>query len=124
MKYRCFFSLVVTIAPFLLLFACSQTQLPPVDPVQSTPSGVQLLESIENAFVSIAETSNPAVVGITALNVERQGILSRNADRQEGTGFIFRKDGYVLTNNHVVDGAKQITVRLFDSREFKDAQLW
>ncbi len=123
MKYRCFFSLVVAIAPFLLLFACSQAQLPPVDPAQSTPSGVQLLESIENAFVSIAEKSNPAVVGITALNVERQGILSRNADRQEGTGFIFRKDGYVLTNNHVVDGAKQITVRLFDSREFKDAQL-
>ena len=123
MKYRCFFSLVVAITPFLLLFACSQAQLPPVDPAQSTPSGVQLLESIENAFVSIAEKSNPAVVGITALNVERQGILSRNTDRQEGTGFIFRKDGYVLTNNHVVDGAKQITVRLFDSREFKDAQL-
>ena len=123
MKYRCLFSLIVAIVPILLLFACSQTQLPPVDPVQSTPSGVQLLESIENAFVSIAEKSNPAVVGITALNVERQGILSRNADRQEGTGFIFRKDGYVLTNNHVVDGAKQITVRLFDNREFEDAQL-
>lgn len=123
MKYRCFFSLVVAIAPFLLLFACSHTQLPPVDPAQSTPAGVQLLELIENAFVSVAEKSNPAVVGITALNVERQGILSRNTDRQEGTGFVFRKDGYILTNNHVVDGAKQITVRLFDSREFKEAQL-
>ena len=123
MKYRCFFSLIVAIAPFLLLFACSQTQLPPANPTQRTPSGVQLLESIENAFVSVAEKSNPAVVGITALNVERQGILSRNADRQEGTGFVFREDGYILTNNHVVDGAKQITVRLFDSREFKDAQL-
>lgn len=123
MKYRCFFGLVVAIAPFLLLFACSQAQLPPANPAQSIPSGVQLLEAIENAFVSVAEKSNPAVVGITALNVERQGLLSRNADRQEGTGFIFRKDGYVLTNNHVVDGAKQITVRLFDSREFKDAQL-
>lgn len=123
MKYRFFFSLIVALAPFLLLFACSQTQPQPIDPVQSTPSGVQLLESIENAFVSVAQNSNPAVVGITASNVERQGILSRNADRQEGTGFVFREDGYILTNNHVVDGAKQITVRLFDSREFKDAQL-
>ena len=123
MKNRCSFSPVLTLTLFLLLFACSQAQLPPVDPAHSTPSGVQLLESIENAFVSLAEKSNPAVVGITAFNVERQGILSRNAERQEGTGFIFRKDGYILTNNHVVTGAKQVTVRLFDSREFKDVQL-
>ena len=123
MKSCCFFSPVVAFTLFLLLFACSHAQLHPVDPAHGTPSGVQLLELIENAFVSLAEKSNPAVVGITALNVERQGILSRNAERQEGTGFIFRKDGYILTNNHVVTGAKQITVRLFDSREFKDVQL-
>ena len=123
MKNRCFFSPVVALTLFLLLFACSQAQLHPVDPAHTAPSGVQLLESIENAFVSLAEKSNPAVVGITALNVERQGLLSRNAERQEGTGFIFCKDGYILTNNHVVTGAKQITVRLFDSREFKDVQL-
>lgn len=123
MKNRCSFSPVLALTLFLLLFACSQAQLHPVDPAHSTPSGVQLLESIENAFVSLAEKSNPAVVGITAFNVERQGILSRNAERQEGTGFIFRQDGYILTNNHVVTGAKQVTVRLFDSREFEDVQL-
>ena len=126
MRNRCFFSLVMPFVLFLLLFACSKAQLHAVDPTHSTnspPSGVQLLELIENAFVSIAEKSNPAVVGITALDLKKQGIRSRGSDRQEGTGFIFRKDGYVLTNNHVVNGAKRITVRLFDGREFKDAQL-
>lgn len=123
MKNRCFFSLVTFFALFLLLFACSKAQLHTVDPNHSATSGVQLLESIENAFVGVAERSNPAVVGITALNVERQGARPRRSDRQEGTGFIFRKDGYILTNNHVVNGAKRITVRLFDGREFKDAQL-
>jgi len=108
---------------FFLLFACSKAQLHPADPTHSTTTGVQLLESIENAFVSIAERSNPAVVGVTASNVERQAGPLRRSDRQEGTGFIFRKDGYILTNNHVVDGAKQITVRLFDDREFRDTQL-
>ena len=123
MKNHRFFSLVMSFTLFFLLFACSKAQLHPADPTHSTTTGVQLLESIENAFVGIAERSNPAVVGVTASNVERQAGPLRRSDRQEGTGFIFRKDGYILTNNHVVDGAKQITVRLFDGREFRDTQL-
>ena len=123
MKNHRFFSLVISFVLFFLLFACGKAQRHPTDPTHSTTTSVQLLESIENAFVSIAERSNPAVVGVTAWIVERQVLPPRRSDRQEGTGFIFRKDGYILTNNHVVEGAKQITIRLFDGREFKNTQL-
>ena len=34
-----------------------------------------------------------------------------------GSGFIISKDGYILTNNHVVDGADKILVRLYDRSE-------
>ncbi|MBL0163092.1 MAG: DegQ family serine endoprotease [Xanthomonadales bacterium] len=39
-----------------------------------------------------------------------------------GSGFIVSADGYILTNNHVVDGADQVTVRLSDRREL-DAKV-
>lgn len=36
-----------------------------------------------------------------------------------GSGFIIDKEGYIITNNHVVDGADEIKVKLADGREFK-----
>lgn len=42
--------------------------------------------------------------------------------RGMGSGFIISKDGYILTNNHVVEGADTILVRMSDRREF-DAKL-
>jgi serine protease Do len=37
----------------------------------------------------------------------------------QGSGFIFSKDGYILTNHHVVGEADKIVVKLEDNREFE-----
>ncbi|HRO09883.1 DegQ family serine endoprotease [Amaricoccus sp.] len=39
-----------------------------------------------------------------------------------GSGFVMEKDGYIVTNNHVVDNAEKVKVRLSDDREF-DAEV-
>jgi serine protease Do len=39
--------------------------------------------------------------------------------RGEGSGFVISPDGYILTNAHVVDGAREVTVRMTDRREYR-----
>ncbi len=79
------------------------------------PRNLELLSAIENAFVDIAAQSKPAIVGVVARN--------RTKDfYREGSGFIFRKDGYILTNDHIVHDAERLAVELLDG-SILDAKL-
>ncbi|WP_340649396.1 Do family serine endopeptidase [Pseudoxanthomonas winnipegensis] len=49
----------------------------------------------------------------------RGGGGGRPRGESMGSGFIISPDGYILTNNHVVDGSKNVKVKLSDGREFK-----
>src|SRR5437868_620917 len=85
-----------------------------------------------DAFASVAEHVKPAVVFIKSERRERvsnrrlppgfddffQVPRRPQVEQGSGSGFIVSQDGYILTNNHVVQGADRVTVRLYDNREF------
>ena len=49
---------------------------------------------------------------------EQRGMPQQRQQQSMGSGFIISGDGYILTNNHVIADADEVTVRLQDQREF------
>ncbi|OGQ40353.1 MAG: hypothetical protein A3A85_01165, partial [Deltaproteobacteria bacterium RIFCSPLOWO2_01_FULL_42_9] len=96
-----------------------------------------------NSFVKLAKDLNPVVVNISTTQVIKQKPMvpfpefrspfedffgdefkffgespEREFKRQSlGSGFIINKEGYILTNNHVVENAEEIIVTLSDKKE-------
>ena len=69
--------------------------------------------------VYAAKTVGPAVVGITNKAVARDFFNNPVESQGVGSGVIFKNDGgksYIVTNNHVVDGASELIVSLSDGR--------
>ena len=67
--------------------------------------------------VRAARAVGPAVVGITNKAVARDWFNNQfESEQGVGSGVIFRADGYIVTNNHVIAGAKEIIVSLADGR--------
>jgi len=50
---------------------------------------------------------------------EKRGIVTIKTDISQGTGFILTEDGYVVTNNHVIDGAKSAGVFTYDTHSYE-----
>ena len=74
----------------------------------------------EGDAVAVGEKVSPSVVFISNI-INTRSFLS--ASEQEvvsstGSGVIYSEDGYIITNNHVVEGANKISVKLYDGTTY------
>ena len=95
--------------------------------------------AFEQVFISVADRVNPAVVQIRAEKVVRQqgvnpfqgspfeDFFGQPQDREFrsqglGSGVVFRDNGYIITNHHVIDGAENIQIKFFNG-ELLDGEV-
>lgn len=102
--------------------------------VPSDEVPIRSLRDFNNAIVNIADRTNPTVVTITTtqtVRVRQQNPFAFFFDdprfRQEreyqreglGSGVIVSEDGYIITNNHVIDGADEILIITYGGDELE-----
>lgn len=103
-----------------------------------SPSNGNILRDFNNAIVNVVERANPAVVTITTTQTVRQRQRSpfgfffndpRFDQEREfqrtglGSGVVVDvQNGYIITNNHVIENADEIVIRLFNGDEY-DAEV-
>ncbi|MGD9800059.1 MAG: trypsin-like peptidase domain-containing protein, partial [Parvularculaceae bacterium] len=109
----------------LLMSAAAAASLIIADPASAAPQ-----RGTPDSFADLAEQLAPAVVNISSAQKVPGGKGETASPLQKkfapqavslGSGFIVDPKGIVVTNNHVIDNADQVTVTMSDGREFKAA---
>ena len=100
----------------------------PVDNIYYGDSGVTLFVGERGAWtysddelqnISIFETGNKAVVHIETQVTDDSSYFDAVPQSDTGSGFFISKEGLIVTNNHVIEGASIITVSLHDGTVYE-----
>jgi serine protease Do len=111
-----------------VVWSIFKTDLNNVLPIQTnpatTPASLQISNTeIETAITQTVEKVGPAVVTVVGTVPGQVTFFGRTADGQSsGSGVIISSDGYIVTNNHVVENANDLSVILSDGTQLP-AQL-
>lgn len=77
----------------------------------------------ESISVAVYEAVNRSVVNITAKSVKTERLILTEHSEGTGSGAIIDHEGHILTNYHVVTGAKEINVTLYDGKSYTASMI-
>ena len=89
-----------------------------VSVLTSLPTPAGTYDASADPIVRVVKAVTPSVVTVTTRTQSVPSFFGQSAAQKGvGTGFVVRSDGFILTNEHVVEGADSITVTLPSGRE-------
>ncbi|MBI4216092.1 MAG: trypsin-like peptidase domain-containing protein [Chloroflexi bacterium] len=113
-------ALIIYVLAVMALLGVACVAPPPPTPtptIAPTPTSVPAPSAFSRSFPDVAGVTakvRPAVVSVWTQSVNLNFFLQPVPESGAGSGIIYDKRGYILTNNHVVEGAKEINVTLPD----------
>ncbi len=140
--FRWLLPVIILISVFVLPYRYNYIDTVHAEEPRISKEAIDLLSKTSQAMAEVVAAVRPAVVNISTTKTIKVPGLSHpffddpyfrrffgdNFDNQRkrerkstnlGSGVIVDKNGYILTNNHVIKGADEIKIRLSDRREFK-----
>lgn len=91
-----------------------QSEIPPATPTRLPDEFLAPLDVEEALVTNLYERVGPAVVHVTSHVTQMSFFFGAVPGEGTGSGFVIDRDGHILTNYHVIEGAEQIEVTLSD----------
>lgn len=91
---------------------------------KAAPRTPEVVQNQEQPIPVIAREVTPAVVGIATVSIDYDFFYRPIRTEAVGSGVIVNPGGYIITNDHVVGDADEITVFLYDGRKYKAKRLY
>ncbi len=120
-------ALTGVVAGGVAVYSALKDQVTPAEPViiEATPAAVQEITNqnisvnIDTAITQAVEKVGPAVVTVLGIIPGQNTIFGRTPDSPvSGSGVIISSDGYIVTNNHVVEDTIELSIVLADGTEY------
>ncbi|MFB3815025.1 MAG: S1C family serine protease [Terriglobales bacterium] len=90
----------------------------PIEITEAAQGAPSPLEAEEQINVTVYKKALPSVVNITSTALSFNFFYGLMPQQGQGTGFIIDREGHILTNFHVVEGARRVEVTLYNRKKY------
>lgn len=94
-------------------------QATPVPPLAPLPDQGGAANALEAQVIAVYEAIGPAVVNITNRSIAYDMWMQPVPQEGSGSGFVIDRQGHIVTNYHVIEGADELLVNLADGQEYE-----